>query len=373
MSALEPRTLDPAMTTLGVEEEFLLVDPRTRDLVPVAPRVLAAAGPDLGAQVTGELTQAQVETATPVCADLADVRRQLGRLRTGLVTAAESVGCRLAAMAAPVLPGEPPPVTETSRYRAITDHFGPIAEDQGVCGCHVHVGMPDRRTAVAVGTLLRPWMPVLLALTAGSPLWRGRDTGYASWRSVLWSRWPVSGPTPPFDSVEQYDAVVDALVTSGVVLDRAQVYWTIRPSDVHPTLEVRVTDVCATVDEAVLLAALVRGLALTAGQALRRGDVPPPAPQELLAAAHWRAAHSGLEGVGVDVLTGRPRPAWSLVEALLAWVRPALVALGDLDEVEHLLGRLRVTGSNAARQRAVLREGGALTDVVDSLLVVPRG
>lgn len=371
----DPLTPDPAPTTLGVEEEFLLVDPVTRDLVPAAARVLEAVDPAIAGggagQVTGELTQAQVETATPVCGDLSELRQRLQALRSGLAVAAEENGVRLAALAAPVLPGEPPPITESPRYRALADHFGPIAEDQGVCGCHVHVGMPDRRTAVAVGTLLRPWLPALLALTAGSPLWRGRDTGYASWRSVLWSRWPVSGPTPPFQSPEEYDAVVDALVASGVVLDSAQVYWTVRPSEQHPTLEVRVTDVCATVDEAVLLAGLVRGLAVTAAEALRRGDVPPPAPQELLTAAHWRAARSGLEGVAVDVLTGRSRPAWGIVDSLLAWVRPALEALGDADEIEHLLDRLRVGGSNAARQRAVLREGGTLPDVVDTLVVVP--
>ena len=359
-----------AMTTLGVEEEFLLVHPVTRDVVSLGARVAEAAVPELGDVVTGELTQAQVETATPVCADLAAVRRELGRLRAGLARAAEAEGVRLAALAVPALPGEPPAISDKPRYRAIADHFGPVAEDQGVCGCHVHVGMPDRNTAVRVGTAVRPWLPTLLALTAGSPLWRGRDTGYASWRSMLWSRWPVSGPTPAFGNAAQFDAVVDALVTSGVVLDEAQVYWTVRASAVHPTLEVRVSDVCATVDEAVLLAALVRALAITAAEALRRGD-SPPVPQELLVAAHWRAARSGLEGVAVDVLSGRPRPAWTVVDTLVEWVRPALVALGDLAEVEHLLAGLRAGGSNAARQRAVVREGGSILDVVDSLVVRP--
>ena len=158
----------------------------------------------------------------------------------------------------PTLPQEFP-VTDTPRYHDIAERFGMIAHEQGICGCHVHVDVPDRDAAIAVSNRLRPWLPLLLALTANSAVYRNADTGHASWRSVLWARWPSAGPPPHFDSADEYDAAVHLLVHSGVIRDNGMVYWDVRPSANFPTVEVRVADVPATVAETVLFAALVRG------------------------------------------------------------------------------------------------------------------
>ncbi|MCV7200908.1 YbdK family carboxylate-amine ligase, partial [Mycolicibacterium peregrinum] len=156
------------------------------------------------------------------------------------------------------------PVTDAPRYRRIGAQFGMIAHEQGICGCHVHVRVPDRAAAIYVSNWLRPWLPSLLALSANSPLYRNADTGHASWRSVLWSRWPAAGPPPFFTSPEDFDRTVRLLVDAGVILDEDMVYWDVRPSADFPTVEVRVADVPATVAETVLLATLIRAAVMTA-------------------------------------------------------------------------------------------------------------
>jgi carboxylate-amine ligase len=184
---------------------------------------------------------------------------------------------------------------------------------------------------------------------------------------MTWARWPVAAPPPFFGSVRHYDDLVEALVASGVILDRAMVYWYVRPSDQHPTIEFRTADVMATVDEAVLLAALARALVSVALEDIRRGEPAPVLAPELLQAAHWRAARDGLEGNGVDAFSGRPRPAWDLVRALVERVRPVLAASGDLDTVTALLTAVRTAGSGAARQRATFARREDPRDVVDAL------
>ncbi len=196
------------------------------------------------------------------------------------------------------------PITDTPRYHAIADRFGMIAHEQGICGCHVHVAVPSREAAIRVSNRLRPWLPILLALTANSAVYRNADTGYASWRSVLWARWPSAGPPPIFDSVDEYDAVVEMLRRTGAVLDDGMIYWDVRPSANFPTIEVRVADVPATVgrDRAV------RGVDTRrrddgAGRGTARRAVPPLTPLALQA-AYWKSARDGVDGQALDLLGG---------------------------------------------------------------------
>jgi len=347
--------------TLGVEEEFFLVDARTG--------LPAARPPGLLETVPGaepELQRWQVETNTRVCADLATVRAELVRLRRDLVTAAEGAGCRLLATAThPLATRAHQDITPKARYRRMEDRFAQLARDQLVCGCHVHVGVADRELAVLAMAHLRPWLHLLLALSANSPFWMGADTGYASYRTQMWSRWPSAGPPAPFASAAEYDATVSALVGSGVVLDRAMVYFDVRPSAHVDTLEFRVADVCLTVDDAVLLAGLSRALVTTALAAVRDGAPPPELRTELVRAAHWRASRSGLGEELVDLAIGRPVPPEVAMAGLLRHVTPALEAAGDLDEVHALLDRTLACGTGADRQRAAHR--GDLAEVVDLL------
>ncbi|QUH03551.1 glutamate--cysteine ligase [Saccharopolyspora erythraea] len=351
--------------TLGVEEEFLLLDPGTLEPAAAAARLRGDTG---RGEVHRELAPAQIESATEVCRTLEELHRALSGLRRELAADAAEQGCRLASVAVPPLGSAgPPPVTDSPRYRRMYETYGSIIEDQSVCGCHVHVGALDLETALVAGNHLRPWLPALLLLTTNSPFFRGCDTGYASWRTTLWSRWPAAGPPPVLTSARHYHYVVDCLLASGAVLDSGMLYWYARPSHRVPTLEVRVADAAATVDEAVLLAGLVRGLV---GVALSdRPEPVRPVEDSVLRAACWCSAHHGLEGFSLDVGTGRLVPSWRLVDDLVEHVRPVLERYGDLDAVHALLGKLRRNGSAAHRQREVFRRHRDIGEVVEHVLV----
>ncbi|RAS63619.1 carboxylate-amine ligase [Lentzea atacamensis] len=351
------------LPTLGVEEEFLIVDPATGLPLPVAREVITVAN-GFGTELQQEITRVQVESATPACRGMREVRGHLLAARSVATAAALRAGGQLVAMGVPLAGATEQPITDTDRYRRIARDFGLLAAQHGVCGCHVHVAVPDRETAVQVCNHLRPWLPVLLALTANSPIHHGVDTGYASWRSVLTSRWPCSGAPPYFTSAEHYDAVTDMLVGSGAVLDRAMIYWDVRPSDHLPTVEVRVCDVPATVDETVLLAVLVRALVVTAVRAVERGEPALPVSEQAVRAARWRAAHDGIVGQGIDLFTGRRTPAVELLRRLVRDVGPVLRHTGELRAVNALLTKVLRLGNGAVRQRQAFQRRGRLEDVL---------
>ncbi|WP_159929574.1 carboxylate-amine ligase [Rhodococcus sp. WAY2] len=350
-----------APPTIGVEEEFILVDSHTG--VPLLSNAaVAAAGTALGIDLQLELSQCQIEAATPVCARISDLDRALCRTRSLAVAAAARSGTRLLAAGVPVLGPLPRAITDTPRYRRMADGFGALAE-QVICGCHVHVCVPDRDTAVQVSNHLRPWLPTLLALTANSPIAANVDTGYASWRHILWARWPSAGPPPYFRSARHYDAAVATMLDCGSILDPAMVYWDVRLSAHLPTIEIRISDVPATVHETVLLAVLVRALVTTALSALDRGDLARPVGDDLLRAACWRAARDGLTGHGIDTAAQNVIPAPRLLALLLAHVRTALEDTGDYAGTRAAVAWVLAHGNGAVHQRRALRTG-TLADVV---------
>ncbi|MEU9852439.1 glutamate--cysteine ligase [Streptomyces sp. NPDC047974] len=355
--------------TIGVEEEFVLVDRVSRTPVDRAPEVLASARHVLGDQVQREFFNAQVETATRPTASCRDLRDELARMRAVLGEAGRAARCRPVATGTPVLPpARPPTVTDTERYRRMArryaSRFGVV--DGPVCGCHIHVGTLGRDVALGLSRGMAPWLPVLQAITANSPYSHSRDTGFDSWRSVEFARWPTVGPAPDLDE-PHYLSRVDELVRTGTLLDRRMVYWYARPSEHVPTLEIRVADANADVDTVVLLACLVRGLAMALLPEVLEGRPAPRVPLRRLLLAHELAARYGLSGFGLDPCTGRETPAGTLGDRLVDRARPGLDAVGDTERALRQWRRLRARGAGAARQRAVYRRHRSLTDVVDSL------
>ena len=361
------------LLTLGVEEEYLLADatePRAAELVE---EVFAELPENLRDVVQHEYQRSQIEVASPPQLDLGALAESLRDLRTGVAAAAERAGARLVAVGTGPAAGPNARIVDKERYHLMRERFGDLSPGQGMCGTHVHVSIPDPETGVQVLNHLRPWLPVLQAATANSPLYAGHDTGYASWRSVMWDRWPTVGPTPYLRSHEHYLTLVEDLVASGAMLDDGMLYWYARLSAHYPTVEIRMGDVMPTVDDAVLLAALTRALVATLLREVRAGTPAPDVAHPLLMAAHWRAAHDGLEGMNIDMATRQPRPAWRLLRQLFDYVRPELDRHGDLATVTLLMGRLRDHGTGAARQRAVLARGGSVAEVVDWLAGATRG
>lgn len=374
----------PAARTVGVEEEFLLVDPETGHTVPAADDVLAripAAGDEHRADDSGpawhpELKASQVESATGICTTSVALHEQLLEGRRRLAVAAADEGLLLAAAGTPAVAGPSVPLGSDPQYTELDGLYRGLIGDYEGCGCHVHVGVPDREHAVVAVNHLRAWLPTLLALSANSPYDRGHDTGYASWRTMQHARFPTAGIPPRFADVAEHDAAVERLVGSGALAAKYTTFWLARPSPALPTVEVRVADTAITPDEALLQAMLVRGLVDTA---LDNTALEDPAPEDtaledparddpalrdgavqddaVLSAAVWAAARHGLAGRGVDPWTGRARPATELVTALLEHVRPALTASGDLDRVETILRRVLDDGTGAQRQRRAASGG----------------
>ncbi|TYB71398.1 YbdK family carboxylate-amine ligase [Nonomuraea sp. PA05] len=360
---------DPVRPLMGVEEEYFVVDPRTREVAPGAGPVVRRAAGELGDLVCTEITQFQVEAKTPPVAGPAELERELRRMRDVVAAAARAEGLAVLASGTPVLgDAVPPPITEDPRYDLGIENYRALHDEQAICAGHVHVHLPERELAPLVCNHLRPWLPALIALMANSPFWTGRDTGYAGWRVLSWSKWPVAGPPPYLESLEHYESVVAALNASGALVDPATVFWDVRPSPRLPTVEVRVTDVPASARESLLLALVVRALVTVSLGRVRDGDPGPRTPGELLRAAYWRAARDGLDGHGVDPHTGRAVPVAEIVAGLLEHVRPALSDSGDLEAVAREWRWLREAGSGAARQRAALKARGSFEGVVDDLV-----
>ena len=293
-----------SVRTVGVEEELLLVDPATGRAVAAAGTVLdrdpdpppteAGSKPD-AASVESELQQQQLETGTPPTTSLEQLEVELRAARLRADELARAAGVRIAALATSPLPVDPE-VMPKSRYRAMVDHFGLTAAEQLTCGCHVHVEVESAEEGVAVLDRIRCWLPPLLALSANSPYWQGRDSGYASFRSQAWNRFPGAGPTRRFGSAAAYAEFTDTLVASGVLLDHAMVYFDARLSLRYPTVEVRVADVCLRVEDAVLLAGLVRALVESAAREWRRHVPAADVPTDVVRLASWQASRHGLSG-----------------------------------------------------------------------------
>ena len=356
--------------TLGMEEEYFLVDPVTRALRGDSDAVIAQARETVEDQADHELQLSQLESVTPVCRTLGEVRSHLSRLRRELASAAEAVGNRLVASGThPFSHWDEDRVTPKPAYLALEQDYQQVAREQLVCGSHVHVGISDPEIAVQVMNRMRPWLWPILALSANSPFWLGADTGYTSFRTEVWTRWPMAGIPERFESRAEYDAVLDTLLAAGAIDDPARIYWDVRLSARFPTVELRVTDVSLTVDQAVMVAGLCRALARTCHTEAVRGEPESRPRHELLRAAKWRAARYGLGADLIDVDGHRSVPAKDLVGDLLAWVRPALDEDGDWDEVSALVEDTIAGGNGAARQRQAFTRAGRLEDVVDLAIV----
>ncbi|MBV9486414.1 MAG: YbdK family carboxylate-amine ligase, partial [Frankiaceae bacterium] len=241
---LPPSASGNEVPTFGIEEEFFVGDRDTGRLRHDVDAIRSRALETVDAGVDRELRTAMLEIGTAVCHDRAQARRDLERRREAIRAAAAEVDAEvLATSTHPIAVAETVDYTEKPRYQRLAAAFGQLADEALVCGCHVHVRVASPEQGVAVIDHIRPWLAPLIALSANSPYWEGRDTGYDSWRHQVWSRWPTAGPTSVFGSLEQYDGTADALIASGAAIDRGMLYFLARLSERWPTVEIRVADV----------------------------------------------------------------------------------------------------------------------------------
>jgi glutamate---cysteine ligase / carboxylate-amine ligase len=357
--------------SLGVEEEYQIIDPQTGALYSLAEPILHEASNEVGQNVQPEIHLSQLEIATPVCQTLAQVRSELQRLRHAVIKAAAHFDKEIAAAGAhPFARWQDQQMMQKERYLALEQRYQQFAREQSIFGCHVHVGISDRETAIQVCNHARIWLSPLLALSANSPFWWGTETGYASYRAAaVYAKWPQSGPPQLFSSLADYEDLTKTLITMKSIDSARNLYWDMRISELYPTVEVRIMDQCTTIDAAVMVAGLVRALVHTCLEQVEKGVAVPQVRQEILRFAHWQAARYGLDEELIDVCSGSAIPAGAMIAKFLNFVRPTLQAYGDWEEISRLVEQTLQQGNGAARQRAIYRNTGSLQAVVSFLVV----
>ncbi|OON72748.1 hypothetical protein B1H18_28805 [Streptomyces tsukubensis] len=354
--------------SMGLEEEYFVVDAQTHQLADSAP-LLDTVRRDGSEDYTAELRRCMVESRTGICWSLAEVRRDLRARRNTLISAAAEAGSVIVASGTyPTADWRRAGFTAQPRFDHIAGTYARLADEHLICACQVHVGVHDRDTAVEVMNRVRRWLPVLSALSASSPFWSGDDTGYASYRNSIWARWPMAGMPPTLSSYADHCDRVERLMRTGISADAGQVFWDVRPGTRYRTVEFRIADACTTVDEAVLQAGLCRALVHRCLLEIARGDAAPDAPAELLHAATWRAARYGLTGRLIDPVDAELVPAAVLVNRLLDHVRGPLMESGDWPEITGLAQAALRWGNSADRQRRAYTDSGGLAAVVKQLI-----
>jgi len=345
---------------MGVEEELVLIDPESRR--PTSRSGAAQEANESSAEVGPELFRHQVESSTPPLQDAGELEQALRTGRRAMGEAAAAVGARAVAVASPPLAPERGEFTRKDRYLRIEGEYGLLAREAHVCAMHVHVEVTDDEEGVRVVDGIRPWLPLLTAISANSPYWLGQDTGYASWRSQVWGRWPAAGAREPFGDPETYRQVAERTIAWGGAVDPGMLYFDARLAEAYPTVEVRVADVCVDVEDAVLVAVLVRALVETAS-----ASEVDPWRGDLLRVAAWRAARYGIAGDLVHPGRGELAPPREVFAALLRHVGAHLERTGQRELVEDRFERLLARGNGAVRQRRRFEETDDLSAVVDDL------
>ncbi|MER6449208.1 glutamate--cysteine ligase [Streptomyces venezuelae] len=361
------------MRSVGVEEELLLADADSGEPLAVSGAVLAAAdraasadaadGKDSGHTFEAELQEEQVEFGTRPVTEMGELQEEILRWRAEAARHAAEAGAVVAAIGTSPLAVRPS-MSPGHRYEWVARQFGMTAQEQLTCGCHVHVSVESDEEGVAVLDRIRPWLPVLTAMSANSPFWQGEDTRYGSYRSRVWNRLPTAGPVDVFGSADRYHAEVRAMVESGVLRDKGMIWFDARLSATYPTVEVRVADVCLDASTPVLLAALVRALVETAARSWRVGEPPARVSTGLLRLASWQAGRSGLDGPLLHPGTLLETSPEAAVDALYRHVGDALADSGDEELVRAGIAGLLEHGNGARVQRNLLRSDGDLAAVV---------
>jgi len=343
--------------TLGIEEEYLIVDMESRDLVQQPdPAFLPACSAALGARVTGEYLQCQIEVGTKPHHNVADAAAELLELRRGVATCASEFGyAPIAASTHPFAKWRSQSHTRKERYDDLRDNLGQVVRRMLICGMHIHVGIEDEDERIDLMGQITYFLPHLLALSTSSPFWAGEDTGLNSYRLTVFDALPRTGLPDPVESFGEYRRLVGALVKAGSIEDATKIWWDIRPSDKFPTLEQRITDICGTVAEAAAIAAAYQSLLAFFHKLKQKNQKWRRYPNILILENRWQAQRHGVNGKLIDLGRGKMVQMGDLVEELIDLVAEEAEALGCTKELAYLR-EIAKSGSSADRQRAVYNE-----------------
>jgi len=358
---------EPSLT-LGIEEEYQIVDPETRELRSYITQILHD-GHITVEGVKPELHQSMVEVGSSVCRTPGELRTEVVRLRSEVSELADQEGLRIAAAGThPFSSWLDQRITPLERYLGVEEDLQDLARKNLVFGMHVHVGIEDREFLIDTMRISRYFLPHVLALSTSSPFWMGRNTGLKSYRCVQWRNFPRTGIPPSFNSYAEYAHIVRTLVRANSVEDASKIWWDVRPHHLYPTLEFRVCDICTRVDDAVCIAAIFQAIVAKLWKLRRDNLTFRLYPLTLISENKWRAVRYGVDGKLIDFARQTEVPVRDLVHELIDWfLDDVLDDLGTRSEVEHAETILS-EGTSADRQLAVYEETGDLKAVVDHLI-----
>ncbi len=368
--------------TIGIEEEYHLVDVITRDLVSDPPgEVMLALRADLGDSVTSEFLRSQVEIGTPVCASISEAGIKLAELRAALIAVLDRFQLApIAASTHPFARWSELQHTDTERYNALARDLQVVARRLATCGMHVHVGIEDDDLRIDIMNQARYFLPHLLALSTSSPFWQGQDTGLKSYRLSVFDELPRTGLPPQFDSFGEHERTIRVLVDAGLIEDASKIWWDLRAAVQFPTLEMRITDVCTRLGDAMAVAALFACLCRMLYRLRRSNQRWRGYSNFLVRENRWRAQRYGVSESLVDFGRGTLVPFADLVAEVSELIDEDAEALDCMAEVAHLRD-IVANGTSADRQLACFKgllDSGldgdaALRGVVDQLVAETRG
>jgi carboxylate-amine ligase len=361
--------MKPPTLTIGIEEEYQIIDPQTRELRSYITQILEEGKLTLREQVKPELHQAMVEVGSTVCQTPAELREELVRLRRSIMELAAKNGLKIAAAGThPFSSWLTQEITPQERYMGVKQDMQELAQRLLIFGTHVHVGIEDREFLMDCMNVARYLLPHILCLSTSSPFWMGRNTGLKSYRSIIFRNFPRSGIPRVFQSWEDFSYLVNTLVNTNTIPDGSKIWWDVRPNWSYPTIEFRICDVCTRVDEAICIAAIFQAIIYKLWKLRRDNLTFRVYPVELIEENKWRAVRYGLDGKLIDFGKQQELPARDLIRELIEWfIGDVIDELGSRQEIEYVY-RILQEGSSADRQLATFQRTGDLKAVVDQLI-----
>lgn len=359
--------------TIGVEEEFQIIDPATCELRSHVMQIVSAASPDILDQVKREMHESIVETGTRICENVGELRIEMHRTRGELVAAAERAGLQVAAAGThPFSSWIDQVISEGERYKNIVEELQQLARSLLIFGMHIHVAMPDKQTTIDLMNMVRYFLPHLLALSTSSPFWMGRNTGLKSFRTTVFRRFPRTGVPEQFESWSEYENFVNLLVKLNCIDNGKKIWWDVRPHPTFGTLEFRMCDVTTKIEEAVAIAALTQAIVVKLHRLYTHNQSWRVYRRALIEENKWRAARYGIDGKLIDFGKEQEVPMRQLIPELLELVDDVVDDLGSRSAVEYVHTMLR-EGTSAERQLRVYEKTGDLKEVVKHIVTETRG
>ena len=355
--------------SIGIEEEYQIIDPKTRELRSYITQLLEAGKVTLREQIKAEMHQSMVEVGSEVCRTPADLRTELVRLRKGVMDLSAKNGLKIAAAGShPFSSWVEQEITPFERYAGVKQDMQMLAQQLLIFGTHIHVGIEDPEVLIDVMNVVRYMLPHLLCLSTSSPFWVGQETGLKSYRSIIFRNFPRTGIPPTFNSYAEFKNYVDTLVKTHSIPDGTKVWFDVRPNHNYPTLEFRICDVCTRVDEAVCIAAICQALVFKMWKLRRDNMTFRVYPAVLLEENKWRAVRYGLDGKLIDFGKQEELPARELIREMIEWLLEDVIDEFDgRREIEYVY-KILENGTSADRQLATYKRTGSLKAVVDQLI-----